>query len=152
MELLFFFIICVLVAFFLYSKQPFFIVMSLIFLIPPLLFLFFLISRKGWRGVFIILVYLGGVLVLFLYVTSLNPKKSFTFLGRGSLMVLLFPLFRGFVFVKGKFYWLTLFVGPLFFSISETSFLVCLILFFLLLFLFFLSMFLVNVFLPFRSL
>lgn len=124
---------------------------SLIFLILSSSYLFFLFYSKAWILVVILLLYLGGVLILFLYLTSLNPKKNFLKNKSFFLFFLFIPLVRVF-FKKFSLSWFSLKISLLFFSYSENFILLFFILLFFILFLFFISYNLINIFLPFRNL
>lgn len=112
---------------FLISFNPFLRSISLLFICFRLLLI--ITSFGNWINYILCLIYLGGILVLFIYISSLIPnKKNFTF----SFLFILFPFFT-IVFTNYYSWNNDIFTQKLFFSYLFFKYLIVFLCFIILL-------------------
>nr|AHF21623.1 NADH dehydrogenase subunit 6 [Argas sp. SpringbokSA-QMS95171] len=74
--------------FFFMSLHPLTMLIMLILMTLNIVSIVYLTSKTAWTPMILILLILGGMLVLFIYITSVTPNKKFTFKKQSILMVI----------------------------------------------------------------
>lgn len=69
------FLILILRSFFIITSNPLFLIVCLIITSFTLSLLFFFISLDSWFRYILILIYLGGIIILFAYISNLRPNE-----------------------------------------------------------------------------
>jgi len=144
-------ITCISLLTFLLRAHSFYMTFSLILTVLLSAYLFCVFYTKTWILMLVLLLYLGGVLVLFLYLTSLNPKKVFLQNKLWYLLILFVPVVPVFL-TKRQLTWNSIRLGVLMFSYRENFTIALALLALLLYFLFVLSFRLITTYLPIRNL
>nr|YP_009480277.1 NADH dehydrogenase subunit 6 [Navis striatus]AIZ58463.1 NADH dehydrogenase subunit 6 [Navis striatus]AIZ58476.1 NADH dehydrogenase subunit 6 [Navis striatus]QLD97047.1 NADH dehydrogenase subunit 6 [Navis striatus] len=77
--------------FFLLSTHPLTMIFLLVIITFLTAFMMYLTMKSTWFSLILILLILGGMLVLFIYITSLTPNQKFT-LNKKNIFLLLLPM------------------------------------------------------------
>nr|YP_011021921.1 NADH dehydrogenase subunit 6 [Argas vulgaris]WQM44088.1 NADH dehydrogenase subunit 6 [Argas vulgaris] len=77
--------------FFFMSLHPLTMLMTLIFMTLNIIYIVYMTTKTSWLPMILILLILGGMLVLFIYITSITPNKKFYY-KKWGLIFLIFPL------------------------------------------------------------
>nr|AIZ58437.1 NADH dehydrogenase subunit 6 [Argas africolumbae] len=79
--------------FFFMSLHPLTMLIMLILMTLNIITIVYLSTKTTWIPMILILLILGGMLVLFIYITSVTPNKKFSFKKQSILMVMPFLMF-----------------------------------------------------------
>nr|AHZ34679.1 NADH dehydogenase subunit 6 [Batillipes longispinosus] len=80
--------LALIVSLFLLMNQPFQLVILLILLVLPAIFLAIAASESAWIGYITFLIYLGGLLIIFVYMSALIPNQLSLLIDWGSELTL----------------------------------------------------------------